>query len=147
MRPTLLLVLLTVAGCDAASDTLTPYDGIVEVSLVVTEPPTGPVEDLALRLVAVEDTGCGNPLVTELERGSATRSVTVEGIRVPDGPQCLALIPASAVVALELGPELPGGYLVEVRHAGAADRYSLDLSGPAPILTAVRTSTTRLAAD
>ena len=133
---------LAVTACDSLAD-VEPYAGVVEVSLA--EP--GDVADLSLRLVAVEDAGCARPLVTSFERGAATRRVAVEGIGAVDGVvACDGIIPASAVVPLRLGPELPGGFLVEVRHAGATDRYQLDLvSGPQPVLTAVRTSVTRLA--
>lgn len=130
----LLLVSLLV-GCDSQVEE--GYDGIVEVALVGSE------DALGLRLVAIGDGGCGRPLIASLEKGAAVRRIVVRGLGA-DNP-CDAIVPASATVALDLGPELPGGYLVEIRHAGALDRYQLDLTTPAPTLHAVRTSATRLA--
>lgn len=142
MRPlALLLALLTVAGCDAAAD-LDPYDGIIEVALA----DGATTDDASLRLVAVDDASCADPLVVRYSREPASKRVTVEGIDRPQGGSCLAIIPPSAVVSLELGPDLIGGYTVEIVHAGAVDQYHLDLSEPSgPVLRAVRTSTTRLA--
>ena len=135
-----LMALLLAAGCDTMADG-EPYDGIVEVALAQ---PYDEAE-VALRLVAVEDTGCSRDLLTSLEAGAATRHVTVEGLGPVGGATCEAVIPASAIVVLDLGPELPGGYAIEVEHAGATDLYQLDVSGRIPVLSAVRTSTTRLA--
>ena len=139
MRPLAALLLLAAAGCDTGA-ALDPYAGVIEVSLA-----DATVEGAALRLVAVEDASCADPLVTSFAKGAATRAVSVEGIDRPEAGSCMALIPPMAVVPLELGPELPGGYAVEVAHAGAVDLYTLDASGPEAVLTAVRTTTTRLA--
>ena len=131
---------LTLVGCDAVADR-EPYDGVVEVALAQ---PYDEAE-IALRLVAVEDAGCRRALLTSLESGAARRRVVVEGLGNVGGTTCEALIPASAIVVLNLGPELPGGYVIEVQHAGATDLYQLDVTGRVAVLTAVHTSTTRLA--
>ncbi len=139
----LALLVVALAACDSVGDDPGSYGGVVEVSLAEI-----PERGLALRLVAVEDQdGCGDLLRTELARDGATRTVSVLGIqRPPPGAVvCDAIIPASATVALDLGPELPGGYAVRVEHAGRTDLYELDLTTPEPTLAAVRTSRTRLA--
>jgi len=141
MSRLLILLALLIAGCDSAAD-LDAYDGVIEVALAAG----ATTDDVSLRLVAVDDVSCEDPLVANYERRPSAKRVTVEGIRRPTGGTCLAVIPASAVVSLELGPDLPGGYSVEVAHAGAVDLYHLDLTAPGgPTLAALRTSTTRLA--
>ncbi|MEM1118012.1 MAG: hypothetical protein AAGJ11_15985, partial [Bacteroidota bacterium] len=112
------------------------YDGIIEVSLVGTSP-----TDLALRLVAVEDQGCSRDLYTSFASEPTVRRFTVDGI----GPltDCDAVFPAEDTVAFDLGPTLPSTYDIEVVHAGATDLYTLDLTGPAPVLIPVTTQTTR----
>ncbi len=133
-----LLLASVVVGCDSVEDA-EAYAGVVEVSLA--QP--GDVAGLALHLVAIEDLGCERELLVSLEARALTRRVEVEGLGAET--PCRALIPASAIVELELGPALTATYDIEVVHAGATDLYRLDISIKAPTLTAVRTSTTRLA--
>ncbi|MGB3542708.1 hypothetical protein [Rubrivirga sp.] len=140
----LLALMVVVAGCDSVGVDPDVYDGVVEVSLFET---TDDVP-LSLRLVAVEDgDGCGDLLKTSLGRDGSVRRIEVDGIErpPPDAVVCAAIISASAVVDLELGPDLSGGYVLEIEHAGSTDLYALDLTGSVPILEAVRTSTTRIA--
>ena len=137
-RHFLLLVLSLIVGCDSVVDHPEPYTGVIEVSLAEAD-------EVALRLVAVDDVSCGDPLVVSLDRGTVRRTVAVEGIVRPTDGTCLALIAPVAIVPLELGPELPGGYSIEGDHAGSVDLYALDMTAPRPTLAAVRTSQTRLA--
>ena len=137
-----LLALVVVAGCDSVGVDPDAYDGVVEVSLFEA---TDDVP-LSLRLVAVEDEdGCGDLLKTSLGRDGSVRRIEVDGIErpPPDAVVCDAIIPASALVDLDL--EVPGGYVLEVEHAGSTDLYALDLTSAVPTPEAVRTSTTRLA--
>ena len=91
-------------------------------------------------MVAVEDPSCGLPLLTTVEDRVASLRVTVEGVGPSEPVQCAAIIPPSALIGLEAETSLA----LEVVHAGATDLYRADLEG-APSLTAVRTTTTRLA--
>lgn len=131
------LLLVALAGCDSSS--VSDYDGVLEVALVADARSSNP----ALRLDAIEDGGCGREIVVSVERSTLVRRVVVEGLG-PDNP-CDAVRPASVVVDLALGPELPGGYRLEVVRNRAVDVYYLDLGNGPPMLTAVRTTTTRLA--
>ena len=138
MRLLLFAFALVAAGCDSADDDPEPYAGIIEVSLA-----SDADGRTALLLVAVDDTGCNNPLVVETT-GTPTRlAVRVVGIVRPTGATCLALIPAHATVALPF--EAQGDFPVEVDHAGAVDAYAYSLGFAGEALRAVRTSTTRLA--
>lgn len=128
------LALLSFAGCDSAVEDR--YDGIIEVSITDESGP------LALRLVAVEDTGCNRRLVLDARSEADRLGIEVRGL----GPHtaCDGVIPASETVSLE--GVTAEGVLVEIEHAGATDQYRLDRSGPTATLDAVRTSTTRLGA-
>ena len=141
MRLLLSFLLCALAGCDLVGEDVDTYAGLITVALV--EDAT--VENAAVRLTAVDDPGCARTLVTAFDRGAATRTVEVLGLAPVGGASCDAVIPAVALVPLDLGPELPGGFLIEIEHAGAVDQYSLDVTTRALTLTAVRTSTTRLA--
>ncbi|MEM1055902.1 MAG: hypothetical protein AAGI52_10275 [Bacteroidota bacterium] len=134
-----LLPLLALAACDALGSDVADYDGIVEISLVSVNQTTA-----AVQLVAVDDTGCNRPLLTDLDREGLTRTITVEGIRVPQGGECEALIPARAEVVFETGPDLLLNVTLQVRHAGETDEYLLS-GGSDPRLTVVRSTATRLA--
>lgn len=113
MRRLFLLALFALAACDSATDTV-PYNGMLDVS-AVTDPTTGqPV----LRLVAADDTGCGDPLVVQTG-GEHRLKISVLGIGTPRAP-CDALIPAAASVPL---PTADGIYPVEIRHGGNRLRY------------------------
>lgn len=127
---------LLIGGCDTFDDDVIDYDGIIEVSLVTLDIPRATV-----RLVAVEDTGCNRPIETDMSRDGLTRRITVEGIRVPKGAECEAIIPARSDVEIEIGPDLLVNIDLEIRHAGETDEYRLSGSG----LRAIRTTTTRLA--
>ena len=137
LRMTLALaVLLATGGCDSAGTS--DYDGVLEVSLA--QLPGEPVP--ALLLATAQSVGCGRRVEASVERRALVRRVVVEGIGRDN--ECDAHQPATAIVDLGLGPELPSGYALEVEHAGATDLYELDLGNGLPTLTAVRTSTTRL---
>lgn len=132
------LLAFTAAACDSAGDDPAPYAGIIEVSLARTAD-----EGTGLRLVAVDDTGCQNPLAVETEATPSSLRVRVVGIVQPAGPSCHATIPASAVVPLPFTQQ--GEFPVEVVHRGATDLYAYSIGFAGETLQAVRTSTTRLA--
>ncbi len=132
-----LAAIVALAGCDSGGTDPAPYAGIVEVSLAPRPDGT------ALRLVAVDDTGCAFPLVVETDATTARLDVRVVGIAVPDGPVCLAIIPASVLVPLPFVEQ--GDFPVTVAHRGATDAYAYSIGFAGERLDAVRTSTTRLA--
>ena len=133
-----LALLVAFAACDTAF--VEDYRGVVEVSLANEDS----IAEIALRLVTVESVGCDRRLAATVTKAAATRRVEIQGVGKENA--CEAVGPATTTVPLRLGPELPGGYLIEVTHAGATDRYALDLTTPTPTLTASSTTTTRLAA-
>lgn len=133
------LVAFTAAACDSAGGDPAPYAGIIEVSLAPTPDGTA-----GLRLVAVDDGGCANPLVVETDAAPASLRVRVVGILQPTGASCDAFIPASAVVPLPFAQQ--GEFPVEVVHRGATDAYAYSIGFAGETLAAVRTSTTRLGA-
>ena len=139
MRLLLICLVLVAAGCDSTGDDAEPYAGISEVSFAQS------VEGQnALRLVAVDDNGCDDPLVVETSDTATRLSVRVVGIVRPRGATCLAVIPASALIPLSFGAE--GVLPVEITHDGSTDAYSYSVRGfVGHLLQAVRTSTTRLA--
>ena len=137
MRLLLLAFALVAAGCDSAGDDPETYAGTIEVSLARAD------DRRAVRLVAVDDTGCNNPLIVETISTPTFLGVRVIGIARPTGATCLAIIPASATVALPF--EDTGNFPVEIMHAGSTDAYLYSLGFIESFLP-VRTRTTRLAA-
>ena len=135
----LVLALAALSACDSSGRDPEPYAGVIEVSLA-----RGADGRAALRLVAVEDTGCNFPLTVETDAAPERLGVRVVGIAVPDGPVCLAVIPASALVPLPFTAQ--GEFPITVAHAGSNDAYTYSIGFAGERLVAVRTSTTRLAA-
>ena len=136
-----LVLLLGLAGCDSAGDGPQPYTGVIEVSLVAA------IEGRTdLRVVAVDDAGCQHPLVVKAEARPASLHVRVRGIGPGPvrGVECQAVAPAQALVSIPF--ESLGEFSVEVAHAGSEDAYAYATGIAGPVLRAVRTSTTRLAA-
>lgn len=134
--PLALLLAVAVAGCDSSAD-VEAYTGTLVVSLAPT------TDEAALLLVAEDDTGCNDPLRVQVEEASTTRlHVRVVGIERSRGATCLAIIPASAVVALPFAEQ--GSFPVLVTHAGETDEYRYGIGFAGVTFEAVRTSTTRL---
>ena len=141
-RPAFLLLhAALLMACDSdgtALGAVTPYGGVVAVSLG-----TGDGGATGLQLDAVDDTGCGNPLVVETVATPERLSVRVVGIRQPSGATCTAVSPARALVGLPFTAQ--GEFPVEVVHADSTDLYRYSVGFDGERLVAVRTSTTRLA--
>lgn len=141
MRLLLLLLLALIAACpsaDPASPDPVPYAGVVEVSLARDADGRA-----ALRLVAVGDPGCDDPLVVETDASAERLDVRVVGIVPLQGLTCDAPIPASATVPLPFTAQ--GGFPVTVTHRGSADAYAYSIGVAGERLDAVQTSATRLA--
>ncbi len=136
--PLVFCALVALTRCDSAGTDPVSYSGIIEVALAQTADGVA-----GLRLVAVDDGGCADPLVVETEATPSSLRVRVVGIGVRSGPACEALIPASAVVPLPFTQQ--GEFPVEVVHRGATDAYAYSIGFAGETLAAVRTSTTRLA--
>ena len=137
LRLFLLALVLAAAGCDSTADDSETYTGTIEVALARAD------DRRAVRLVAVDDTGCNTPLIVETISTPTFLGVRVVGIARPTGATCLAIIPASATVALPF--EDTGNFPVEIMHAGSTDAYLYSLGFIESFLP-VRTRTTRLAA-
>ena len=127
------------AACDSSGPDPVPYDGIIEVSLARDSQGRA-----VLRLVAVDDRGCDDPLRVETVAATPARlDVRVVGIVPPADGTCLAIVPASTVVPLPFTEQ--GGFPVTVAHRGSTDEYAYSIGFAGERFDAVRTTTTRLA--
>ncbi|WP_412063518.1 hypothetical protein [Rubrivirga sp. IMCC45206] len=130
MRPTLLLALLALAACDSTDDLRPiPEDMLVDLT-----------DDGRLRVTTDSYHYCGIPIFVDSEARPASLTVFVRGALVVSA-SCDGLAPAAWTLAIPAGDPVR----VSIHHRGAVDLYEIDRTTDGLVLTAVRTSTTRLA--
>ena len=135
MRLFLPALVLIAVGCDSADD-LQPVDGVVLVS-VSEAPSDGP----SLRLRTEAAYSCGSRLIVTEETRDARLRVAVDGVSGPGACEAAKAPLVYTTVLRTTGPVAS----IEVQHRGGADRYEYICGFAGCSLTAVRTSTTRLA--
>ncbi|WP_412067950.1 hypothetical protein [Rubrivirga sp. IMCC43871] len=130
VRPTLLLALLTLAACDSTDDLRPiPEDMLVDLT-----------DDSRLRVTTDSHHYCGIPIFVDSKARPAALTVFVRGAAVVSA-SCDALVPGVWTVQIPAGDPVQ----VSIHHRGAVDLYEIDRTDDGLVLSAVRTSTTRLA--
>ncbi|WP_412067951.1 hypothetical protein [Rubrivirga sp. IMCC43871] len=137
MRLLLALLSLAVAGCDTVRPDVVPLDDVLVVDVVAADPAVPP----ALTFVTEGTPGCATPVAYRTRVSRDVLTVEVNGLEVPTGPTCRALIPSSFAVAVPTTTASALG--VEVRHRGVTDRYEVRHGEDGLVLVPVRTSATR----
>lgn len=130
---------MALAGCDSGLESV---EGTLLVSVLPAVPGVSVRPQLALQTEA--NVGCSARLSTESESSAGRLGVTVRGLTADAVPNCPDGYagPAYAFVPL---PVPDPTVEIDVRHRGAADRYRYACEAAGCSLSAVSTSTTRLA--
>lgn len=131
MRQLVLLLLLTLVGCDTTGIDPAPF---TETLIVEIE------NETVLRLTTDGAPGCMTPMVIETETTANELAVHVLGLQVIEGPVCLAIIPSTWTQAL---PVFADSLQLEIEHRGETDLYVIRDAQGGRQLEAVRTSSTR----
>lgn len=131
MRIVLLLALLLVIGCDTTGVDLVPFSESLIVELE---------DNSVLRLTTDWAPGCATPMDIESTDSGNELAVDVHGLRVPEGPVCLAIIPSTWTHPL---PAFSETLQLEITHNGETDVYRVTGTQGGLVLEPVRTTVTR----